>query len=112
MIIHWPAGIDTNQNGSLRGQFVNVSDIVPTLYELLSVTAPENYRGYEQLPVTGSSFVSILNSPDASATNKLQYFEQFGSRALVAEDAGVYWKAVTRHRNCLLYTSPSPRDRG
>ena len=98
MIIHWPAGIDTNQNGSLRGQFVNVSDIVPTLYELLSVTAPENYRGYEQLPVTGSSFVSILNSPDASATNKLQYFEQFGSRALVAEDAGVYWKAVTRHR--------------
>jgi len=98
MIVHWPDGIDEDQNGSLRDQFVNVTDIVPTLYELLSVTPPENYRGYEQLPVTGSSFASVLNSADAPATNRLQYFEQFGSRALVAEDGGVYWKAVTRHR--------------
>lgn len=98
MIIHWPDGIKGDENGSLRRQFVNVSDIVPTLYELLAVTPPESYKGYEQLPVTGASFASVLNSAEAPATNKLQYFEQFGSRALVTEDAGDYWKAVTRHK--------------
>jgi arylsulfatase A-like enzyme len=97
MIFHWPKGIDPAQNGTLRKQFVNVSDIVPTIYELLGVTAPETFNGLEQIPVTGSSFASILNAPDLPATNTLQYFEQFGSRALIAEDSGTWWKAVTRH---------------
>ncbi len=97
MILHWPAGVDPVQAGSLRHQFVNVSDIVPTLYELLAVTAPDTYNGYPQIPVTGASFASVLNVADAPSTNQLQYFEQFGSRALVAQQENVTWKAVTRH---------------
>ena len=97
MILHWPAGLDPVQAGSLRHQFVNVSDIVPTLYELLAVTAPDTYNGYPQIPVTGASFASLLNVADAPSTNRLQYFEQFGSRALVAQQESVTWKAVTRH---------------
>ena len=97
LIFHWPTGIDHEQGGTLRRQFVNVSDITPTIYELLGIAAPDTYNGLEQLPVTGSSFASILNAPDAPATNTLQYFEQFGSRALIAEDDGTWWKAVTRH---------------
>jgi len=97
MIMHWPAGIDPVQAGSLRHQFVNVSDIVPTLYELLTVTTPDTHKGYQQIPITGSSFASVLNVADAPSTNQLQYFEQFGSRALVAQQEGITWKAVTRH---------------
>ena len=97
MIMHWPAGIDPVQAGSLRHQFVNVSDIVPTLYELLTVTTPDTHKGYQQIPITGSSFASVLNVADAPSTNQLQYFEQFGSRALVAQQGGITWKAVTRH---------------
>ena len=97
LIFHWPAGIEHEQGGTLRRQFVNVSDVAPTIYELLGLTAPDTYNGLEQLPVTGCSFAPILNAPDLPATNRLQYFEQFGSRALIAEDNGTWWKAVTRH---------------
>ena len=97
MIFHWPAGLAAEQSGTLRRQFVNVSDVAPTIYELLGVTAPETYNGLDQLPLTGSSFATILNTPDLPATNRLQYFEQFGSRALIAEENDIWWKAVTRH---------------
>lgn len=93
MIVHWPNGIDAAEAGSKRGQFVNVADIVPTIYDLLGITPPERYKGIEQLPVTGTSFAAALGDADAPATNTLQYFEMFGSRALVAGD----WKAVTHH---------------
>jgi arylsulfatase A-like enzyme len=93
MIVHWPEGIAPDQRGTMRDQLVNVSDIVPTVYELLGVEAPAVYRGVEQLPVTGHSFASVLDHADAPPTNQLQYFEMAGSRALIAGE----WKAVCRH---------------
>ena len=97
MIVHWPAGISPDQRGSLRGQFVNVSDIVPTIYEVLGIAAPDVFKGLEQMPITGHSFASVLGDPGASATNSLQYFEMMGSRALVVNQDGRLWKAVCRH---------------
>ena len=97
MVVHWPAGIAVDQRGTKRNQFVNVSDVTPTVYELLGVAAPEVYRGLDQLPVTGDSFASVLADPDASAANTLQYFENSGSRALIAFGDGIWWKAVVRH---------------
>ncbi len=94
LVVHWPKGIPAEQRGTLRSQFVNVSDIAPTLYELVGVTPPAVFRGLEQLPVTGHSFASVLENPDAPATNQLQYFEMSGSRAIVAGE----WKAVCRHQ--------------
>lgn len=98
MVWHWPNGIAAEQRGTRRDQFTNVADIVPTLYELLGIDAPATYRGVEQLPVTGHSFVSILHDAAAPAANTLQYFEMAGSRALVAELDGAWWKAVCRHQ--------------
>jgi arylsulfatase len=98
MVFHWPAGIDQSQAGSKRNQFVNVSDITPTIYEILGVTAPEVFKGIDQMPVTGDSFVSTLSDPAAPATNTIQYFENGGSRALIVEQDGVWWKAVARHQ--------------
>ncbi len=97
MIMHWPAGLEGDQAGTKRSQFVNVSDIAPTLYDLVGVTAPEVYKGIHQMPVTGKSFVTVLEDPAAPAVNRLQYFESTGSRALIAEDDGQWWKAVTKH---------------
>ncbi|HVM08574.1 MAG TPA: arylsulfatase [Acidimicrobiales bacterium] len=93
MIVHWPHGVGEAQRGTMRHQFAYVSDIAPTIYELLGVQAPGVFRGVEQKPVTGHSFVEILRSPDAPAANALQYFEMAGSRALVSGN----WKAVCRH---------------
>jgi len=97
LVVHWPAGIDSEQWGTLRHQFTNVSDIAPTVYELLGITPPAEFRGFEQMPVTGRSFATTLDDADAPATNTLQYFEQFGSRAIVAQQGDHWWKAVTRH---------------
>ena len=97
LVVHWPDGLGAEQAGTKRDQFAYVSDIVPTIYELLGVTPPETCRGVDQMPVTGHSFASALDDPAAPATNTLQYFEFGGNRALVAELDGVWWKAVTRH---------------
>lgn len=95
LVIHWPNGVSDKQTGSLRNQFINVSDIVPTIYELIGVTAPEQIKGFEQMPITGHSFADVLDDPETPATNTLQYFEQSGSRALIAGE----WKAVCKHEN-------------
>jgi arylsulfatase len=92
MIVHWPNGIAADHCGT-RDQFVFVSDIAPTLYDLLGISAPEVYRGVPQHPVTGHSFATALRDAAAPTTNSLQYFENGGSRALVHDG----WKAVCRH---------------
>ena len=97
MIVHWPDGIAADQRGTKRHQFINVSDLAPTLYDLLGIAPPSTLNGYEQLPVTGHSFATVLGDAAAPATNRLQYYEMFGSRALVVEQDGKWWKAVTRH---------------
>ncbi|MEZ5383608.1 MAG: arylsulfatase [Microthrixaceae bacterium] len=93
LIVHWPGGIPQEQRGTQRHQFVNVADVVPTVYDLLGVAPPDTYRGIEQLPVTGHSFAAVLADAGAPPTNTLQYFEMAGSRALVAGE----WKAVQKH---------------
>jgi arylsulfatase len=97
MVMHWPGGIEAEARGSKRNQFINIADVVPTIYELLGITPPSVLDGRPQMPVTGHSFATLLNEPNAPATNRLQYFEMAGSRALVAETNGRWWKAVTRH---------------
>ena len=92
MVLHWPDRI-VAEAGTKRSQFVNVSDIAPTLYELIGVEPPAVYKGYAQLPVTGHSFASVIDNASVPATNTVQYFENAGSRALIAGN----WKAVTKH---------------
>ncbi|MGA9277699.1 arylsulfatase [Ilumatobacter sp.] len=97
MIMHAPGRVSPEQTGR-RDQFVNVSDIVPTIYEMVGITPPDTYRGIDQLPVTGHSFASTLDDAAAPPTNRLQYFEMGGSRALAQiDDDGVAWKAVCKH---------------
>jgi arylsulfatase A-like enzyme len=93
MVVHWPERISGPEAGAKRDQFVYVSDIAPTVYDLLGVTPPTVHRGVEQLPVTGQSFAPLLHDAAAPATNTLQYFEMGGSRALVSGE----WKAVCKH---------------
>lgn len=85
----------------VRDQFVNVSDIVPTIYEAVGITPPDTFKGVDQLPVTGHSFMSTFDDAEAAGTNRLQYFEMSGSRALMSIDGegpdAVAWKAVCKH---------------
>ena len=99
MVFHWPKGVPAEQRGTKRDQFVHVSDIVATVYDIVGVTPPEVVKGYEQMPVTGKSFKPVIGKADAPATNTVQYFENAGSLAVVAHG----WKAVLKHTSGQSY---------
>jgi arylsulfatase len=67
---------------------------VPTVYDILGVTPPEVYRGYEQMPVTGTSLAYSFVDAGAPSRKTVQYFEMVGHRAIYSNG----WKAVTRHQ--------------
>ncbi len=97
LLVRWPAGLGDHA-GTLRHQFVHASDVAPTIYDLLDLTAPDTFRGVAQRPITGRSFASVLRDSTAAATNDVQYFEMAGSRALVRGDSnGGLVKAVCKH---------------
>jgi len=92
LIIHWPERI--KDRGGIRGQFHHVSDIVPTILELLDIDPPESYRGYDQMPITGTSMAYTFDNADERTRKQVQYFEMFGHRGIWADG----WKAVTFHQ--------------
>ncbi len=99
LIVHWPRQIAAADRGGLRDQFHHVSDIAPTVYDLLGITPPRVYRGYEQLPVTGISMRYTLGAPGEPTRKDVQYFEMMGHRAIYRDG----WKAVTRHKPGVPY---------
>ena len=90
LIVHWPERI---REPGIRHQFHYVTDIVPTVLELVDVDAPSNYRGYEQLPVTGTGFAYTIDGAADSSRKPVQHFEMHGNRGIWQDG----WKAVTRH---------------
>ena len=92
LIMHWPARI--RDQGGVRGQFHHVSDIVPTILEMLDIDPPETCRGYDQMPMTGTSMAYTLDTAEESTRKQVQYFEMFGHRGIWADG----WKAVTYHQ--------------
>ena len=93
MIVHYPSGIE--ETGGIRNQFHYVNDITPTILELLGVIPKENYNGFEQMPITGTSLVYSLHDANCSSEKPIQYFEMMGKRGLWLDG----WKAVTRHQS-------------
>ena len=90
-IIHWPARI--KDRGGIRNQFHHVSDIVPTILEALKIDPPSTYKGYDQIPISGTSMLYTLDSVDGPSRKDAQYFEMFGRRGIWSGG----WKAVTNH---------------
>ena len=91
LVVHWPAG--TAARGELRDQYHHVNDIAPTIYEAIGVTAPTVYRGYEQMPITGTSMLSTFHDGAVPSAKTVQHNEMMGHRSIYADG----WKAVTRH---------------
>ena len=91
-IVRWPKRI--RDRGAIRRQYHHVSDVYPTLLEAAGVTAPDSHAGIAQLPVHGVSMSYSFDDADAPTRKRVQYFENFGHRALWHDG----WKAVTKHR--------------
>jgi arylsulfatase A-like enzyme len=92
LIISWPERIKAQ--GELRRQYTYVTDIVPTLLEVIGLPAPTSVNGVKQMPLQGISMAYTFDIPDAPRQRKVQYYEMLGSRAIWADG----WTAVTWHQ--------------
>lgn len=77
-IISWPNGIAAH--GEIRDNYVNVSDITPTVYDLLGMTPPGTVKGIPQKPMDGVSFIAALADPAADTGKTTQFYTMLGTR--------------------------------
>jgi arylsulfatase len=93
LIAHWPKGIA--DRGGIRDQFHHVTDIAPTVLEIVGASMPETIKGAPQMPVAGVSLAySFPAAAKAEPSRKgAQYFEMWGHRGIWADG----WKAVAFH---------------
>jgi len=80
MVISWPKRIKPDDTP--RPQFLHVTDVVPTIYDILGITPPKVVDGHKQDPLDGVSFVSTFDSADAPEVKKTQFFDIYGSRGI------------------------------
>ncbi|MUL64008.1 arylsulfatase [Mycobacterium sp. CBMA 234] len=90
-IISWPNGIAAH--GEVRDNYVNVSDITPTVYELLGIEPPTEVRGVAQRPLEGVSFKAALDNPTARTGKTTQFYTMLGTRGIWHDG----WFANTVH---------------
>jgi arylsulfatase len=93
-VVSWPEQI---AGRGLRSQFVDLTDVVPTILELTRVKAPDVVNGTRQQPIDGVSFAYTFDAPQAPERHRTQYFEMMGNRALYSDG----WMLSTTPQNRL-----------
>lgn len=91
LIVTWPNG-EIGKN-KIQDQYHHVIDVVPSLFEMINKEQPETVGSLNVLPIQGTSFAYIFDTPEAEGNKHIQYFETAGDRAIWVDG----WKAVTRH---------------
>ena len=79
--------------GELRSQFVHVTDLLPTLLNLVGIERPTEWRGQPVLPLAGEDVGPTLFDADAPGRTRDVIIENEGHRGYRRNG----WEAVTRH---------------
>lgn len=86
-------GIEVDRGG-LRRQWTHVTDVLPTLLDLLGLALPEQRQGTPVAALSGTSFAPSLRDADSPPTHHEQLHEMQGHRGFYRDG----WEVVTRHR--------------
>ena len=89
LIISWEKGLPPDN--LVRSQYQHVTDLLPTICELVGIEIPRVNDGVELPPAAGKSFVESLTDVHALSTHPEQYFEMIGHRGMYKEG----WSAST-----------------
>ena len=92
-LFSWPARYG-HLAGQQRAQYAYVTDIMPTLLELVGLTAPTERNGRPLKPLAGRSIVPLLESATAPVQHTEQVEEMLGHRGYYRDG----WHAVTIHQ--------------
>jgi arylsulfatase len=93
LVVSWPKSIE--DRGGLRTQFTHVTDIGPTILDLVGIPQPTHVDGVEQQPMHGVPFSESLTVADAEDRHTQQYFENFGNRAMYKDG---WWLSMRMQR--------------
>lgn len=84
MAISWPKAI--RHDTKPRSQFHHVNDIVPTLYDVIGIQAPQVVDGVTQQPIDGISMKYTFDSAGVAGRKPAQYFEVMADRGIYSPD--------------------------
>jgi Sulfatase len=93
LVVRYPQRI--KDSGGLRSQFTHVTDIGPTILDMVGIPQPSHVDGVEQQPMTGTSFADSIADANAPERHTQQYFENFGNRAMYKDG---WWLAMRMPR--------------
>ena len=91
LMIAWPKGIQAR--GQIRDQYCHVSDLAPTIYDMLGIGLPDEVKGYTQWPMEGVSMEYSFEDATAPTQKQTQFYTMLGSRGIWHQG----WKATTVH---------------
>ena len=80
LIIAWRKGI--RAASEIRHQYCHAVDIVPTLYECLDITPPEEVHGYPQSEIEGVSVAHTFQDGQAPTRKQAQLYSMLGTRGI------------------------------
>ncbi|MFN8040018.1 MAG: arylsulfatase [Acidimicrobiales bacterium] len=92
-VVHWPAGIGDGLRGGLRRQYAHITDLLPTLLDIVGVERPDERNGKPLKPINGVSFRPTITDPDAPSRHTEQLYEQNGHRGYYRDG----WEVVALH---------------
>ncbi len=84
MAISWPKNITADPKP--RSQFHHVNDVVPTIYDVIGISAPKQVDGVTQQPMDGVSMKYTFTDPIAPGRKNAQYFECMADRGIYSPD--------------------------
>ena len=88
LIISWP---DKIKYTGIRHQFHHVTDIAPTIMQVLDLGLPKSYQGNSIKPMEGISLEYTFDDANAPDRKTQQYYEVEGHRAYYKDG----WKAIS-----------------
>jgi arylsulfatase A-like enzyme len=80
LVVSWPKRIKPDKTP--HPQFHHVIDVVPTLYEIIGIKAPDVVDGFKQDPIDGVSMAYSFANVSAPTAKKSQLFDNNGSRGI------------------------------
>ena len=91
-IVSWPNGIKAQNE--IRHQYHHVSDIMPTILDIMDIKIPTTFKGIEQLPVDGINMAYTFEDKGKVSKRTSQFYR-------MADDRGIYhdgWVASAKHK--------------
>jgi arylsulfatase len=88
-VAHWPRGLA--DRGAIREQWLHVTDIVPTILDVVGAPYPQACNGYRTRALDGVSAKPLFERAEAAGMRTQQHYELAGNRGYIRNG----WKIVS-----------------